>query len=94
MPVQGVGPHGNLNGRSGERRLPLEGIRIIDAFDANSLIVGRVVAAHVHQDALRAEERDDQDLIHLSPLLAYLHPGRFAAIGESRSFPFPEGMER
>lgn len=68
--------------------------RIIDEFGANSLIVGRVVAAHVHEDALRAEERDDQDLIHLSPLLAYLHPGRFAAIGESRSFPFPEGMER
>lgn len=68
--------------------------RIIDDFGENSLIVGRVVAAHVHESYLRVSERDDQDLIHESPLLAYLNPGRYAPIGESYSFPFPAGFMR
>ncbi|MDH3692274.1 MAG: flavin reductase [Gammaproteobacteria bacterium] len=68
--------------------------RIIDGFGENSLIVGHIIAAHVHEDCLRDEEQDDQDLIHASPLLAYLHPGRFASIDTSRSFPFPEGMKK
>jgi hypothetical protein len=39
-------------------------------------------------------ERDEQDIIHDSPLLAYLNPGRYASIDESRSFPFPAGFMR
>ena len=39
-----------------------------------------------------SSERDDQDLIHDSPLLAYLSPGRYASIGENNSFPFPAGL--
>ena len=38
--------------------------------------------------ALRASDADDSDVIHASPLLAYLAPGRFASIGASLSFPF------
>ncbi len=68
--------------------------RIVDGFAENSLVAGRVVAARVHEEALRAEDRDDQDLVRDAPLLAYLHPGRFAAVGETRSFPFPAGMKR
>lgn len=68
--------------------------RIADDFGENSLIVGRIVAAHVSEDYLRASERDDQDLIHDSPLLAYLSPGRYASVGESYSFPFPAGFMR
>ena len=68
--------------------------RIVDDLDVNSLIVGRIVAVHVHEDSLRANDRDDQDLIHAAPLLAYLHPGRFATIGTTRSFPFPAGMKK
>jgi len=68
--------------------------RIADDFGENSLIVGRIVAAHAREDYLRASERDDQDLIHDSPLLAYLNPGRYASIGESYSFPFPAGFMR
>jgi flavin reductase (DIM6/NTAB) family NADH-FMN oxidoreductase RutF len=68
--------------------------RIIDDFGINSLIVGRVVAARVAQDAERVEDHEDQDLIHESPLLAYLHPRRFAAIDQSLSFPFPAGMKK
>jgi flavin reductase (DIM6/NTAB) family NADH-FMN oxidoreductase RutF len=68
--------------------------RISDDFGENSLIVGRIVAAHVREDYLRASERDEQDLIHGSPLLAYLSPGRYASVGESYSFPFPAGFMR
>jgi flavin reductase (DIM6/NTAB) family NADH-FMN oxidoreductase RutF len=68
--------------------------RVVDDFGENSLIVGRVVAAHVREDYLRASERDDHDLIHGSPLLAYLSPGRFAQVGDSFSFPFPVGFMR
>jgi len=68
--------------------------RIVDDFGENSLVTGRIVAAHVHRDYLRVFERDDQDLIHDSPLLAYLSPGRYASIGENYSFPFPAGFMR
>jgi flavin reductase (DIM6/NTAB) family NADH-FMN oxidoreductase RutF len=68
--------------------------RIADDFGENSLIVGRILAAHVREDYLRASERDDQDLIHGSPLVAYLSPGRYAPVGESYSFPFPAGFMR
>jgi flavin reductase (DIM6/NTAB) family NADH-FMN oxidoreductase RutF len=68
--------------------------RISDDFGENSLIVGRIVAAHVREDYLRASERDEQDLIHSSPLLAYLSPGRYASVDESFSFPFPAGFMR
>lgn len=68
--------------------------RVVDGFGVNSLVVGRVVAARVAEDALRFGDGDDQALIRQSPILAYLAPGRFAAIDDSYSFPFPEGMER
>ena len=63
--------------------------RIIDGFGENSLIVGAVVAASVDEGALRASDADDGDVIHASPLLAYLAPGRFAARRGELSFPFP-----
>ena len=68
--------------------------RIIDGFGVNSLIVGRIEAAHVHEDALRQSGYDDNEMIHRSPLLAYLQPGRFAAIGASNAFPFPAQFKR
>lgn len=68
--------------------------RIIDAFGVNSLIIGRIVAARVAEDSERIHEGGDQDLIHNAPLLAYIHPGRFAAIDQSLSFPFPAGMKK
>jgi len=33
-------------------------------------------------------------VVHDVPLLAYLHPGRFATIENSLSFPFPAGMKK
>ena len=68
--------------------------RIVDDFGINSLIVGRIVAARVARDAERMDELEDQALVHDSPLLAYLHPGRFTTIEQTFSFPFPAGMKK
>lgn len=68
--------------------------RIIDDFGANSLIVGRVVAARVSEDALRESDGDDAGMIRQNPMLVYLHPGRFASVGDTLSFPFPAGMRK
>jgi len=68
--------------------------RIIDDFGVNSLIIGRIVAARVAEDSQRMHEGGDQALIFNSPLLAYIHPGRFTRIEETLTFPFPAGMKK
>ena len=68
--------------------------RVVDDLGDNSLVIGRIVAASVDEASLRSPDRDDQDLIRGAPLLAYLYPGRFAEITESRAFPFSAGMRR
>ena len=68
--------------------------RMVDGFGENSLIVGEVVAARAAEDALRVSDVDDADLLRSAPLLAYLHPGRFARIEDTLSFPFPAGMRK
>ncbi|MFZ1643731.1 MAG: flavin reductase [Candidatus Contendobacter sp.] len=68
--------------------------RALDDLDGNSLLVGKVVAVHVHTDALRCEEREDNELVRDDPLLAYLFPGRFAIIERSQGFPLPAGFQR
>ncbi len=67
---------------------------IIDGFDENSLIIGTIVAAAIHEQAMRKDEFDDNELIYQFPVLAYLNPGRFAEIRQSVSFPFPVGFSR
>ncbi|HSK14832.1 MAG TPA: flavin reductase [Gaiellaceae bacterium] len=66
--------------------------RMVDGFGDASLVVGRVVAAHADPAVVREPERDDGELLHESPHLAYLSPGRFASIAESYSFPFPADL--
>ena len=68
--------------------------RIVDDFGENSLIVGQIIAASAHHDALRFSDQDDSDMIYHSPLLAYLSPGRFAEIKESFAFPFPKEFKQ
>lgn len=68
--------------------------RLIDGFGENSLIAGKIVAAHVDEAAMRLYERDDQDLLRHSPVMAYLSPGRYACIDHSQAFPFHEGWQR
>jgi flavin reductase (DIM6/NTAB) family NADH-FMN oxidoreductase RutF len=67
---------------------------VVDGFGPNSLIIGNVVAAAAHADALRSVDQDEADQIFQSPLLAYLSPGRLAEIRQSTAFPFPEGFSR
>jgi flavin reductase (DIM6/NTAB) family NADH-FMN oxidoreductase RutF len=67
---------------------------ILDGFGPNSLIIGNVVAAAAHENALRAEERDEAEQIYESPLLAYVNPGRFAEVRQTTAFPFPKGFAR
>lgn len=69
--------------------------RMIGGFGGDAeLVTGRILAARAHRDAIRVTEIDDQELLDASPLLAYLNPGRFAAVSASHPFPFPVGFLR
>lgn len=68
--------------------------RVVEGFGVNALIAGKVVAAYVHPDALRTQDRDDAELLLKAPQLAYLYPGRFAVIDSTQAFPFPADMQR
>jgi flavin reductase (DIM6/NTAB) family NADH-FMN oxidoreductase RutF len=68
--------------------------KTIDGFGPNCLIAGEIIAAYAEPEFLRSNEIDDQELVHDSPLLAYLAPGRFAAIERSNAFPFPAHMKK
>ena len=68
--------------------------RRVDELGENSLLIGRVVAVHVDADALRVSEKDGEDVIHDTPLLAYLPPDRYATIDATNAFPFPAGFEK
>jgi hypothetical protein len=67
---------------------------VLDGFGPNSLILGDVVAASAHEDALRAQDRDEAEQVFEFPLLAYLSPGRIAEVRRSTAFPFPKGFSR
>jgi flavin reductase (DIM6/NTAB) family NADH-FMN oxidoreductase RutF len=68
--------------------------RIVDGFDENELITGRIVAARCADDALRVSDEDGQQLVARAPLLAYLAPDRYARVAASTTFPFPHGFSR
>jgi flavin reductase (DIM6/NTAB) family NADH-FMN oxidoreductase RutF len=68
--------------------------RVLDGFGPNSLLIGDVVSAAVHEGALRGDERDEGDQIFQFPLLAYLSPGRVAEIRQTTALPLPEGFSR
>lgn len=68
--------------------------RIVDGFGDASIIVGEVVSASVDERMLRQSGVGDEALIARSPLLTYLHPGRYTQVTESRPFPFPRGFSR
>jgi flavin reductase (DIM6/NTAB) family NADH-FMN oxidoreductase RutF len=68
--------------------------KTVGGFGENCLITGEIVAAKAESSFIRASEHDSQDLIHDSPLFAYLAPGRFTAIDRSNAFPFPAEMKK
>ncbi len=68
--------------------------KTVDGFGPNCLITGEIIAAYAEPEFLRSNELDDQEIVHDSPLLAYLAPGRFATIDRSNAFPFPAHMKK
>ena len=68
--------------------------QIVDDLGVNSLIIGKIVAARIHEEALRTSDGDDQQLLANAPLLAYLYPDRFSEISEANVMPFPTGYQR
>jgi hypothetical protein len=66
----------------------------VDELEGNSLIIGRVVAAHIHDRALRQFDREDEDVLAAAPIMAYLQPNRFTAIERAQAFPFHAGWKR
>lgn len=68
--------------------------KTVDGFGRACLVTGEIVAAYGEPAFLRSGDVDDQELIHESPLLAYLAPGRFASIDRSNAFPFPADMHK
>ncbi|NNL79858.1 MAG: flavin reductase [Flavobacteriaceae bacterium] len=74
--------------------LECELFKIVDGFDENVLITGKVKAAMVDKDYLRTSDRSDQDQIYKNPLLAYISYGRYANIKETFDFPFPKDFKR
>lgn len=63
-------------------------------FGEEALVVGRIVAASAREEALRSPDRDDAELLRRIAPLAYVSPGRFTSVSESRSFPFPARFRR
>jgi len=68
--------------------------RIVEGFGENGLVVGRVLAARADPAALIDAERDPNDTLAAAAPIAYLHPGRFVAIRDALSFPYPEHMRK
>ncbi len=68
--------------------------RIIDDFGENSLVTGKIIAAHLQESAMRLSDRADEELLSESPLLVYLAPGRYAEVREGPAFPYPIGFSR
>ncbi len=90
-------PASKIDGRlieHGYLHLECEVDRIVDDLGPNGLIIGRILAAAAEEDVLRQPDRDDEDVLLDAPLLAYLHPGRFAKIAQTYTFPFHAGWSR
>lgn len=73
--------------------LECESYKIIDGFGDNSIITGKVIAAHIDKNYLKTFEIDEQQQLKEHPLLAYITPGRFAKISKTYNFPFPKGFK-
>jgi flavin reductase (DIM6/NTAB) family NADH-FMN oxidoreductase RutF len=63
-------------------------------FGDEALVVGHIVAASAREEAVRTPDRDDTELLRRLAPLAYVSPGRFAALSDTHSFPFPASFSR
>lgn len=67
--------------------------KIIDGFNENSIITGKIIAAYCHKDYLKVSEKDEQQQLRENPVLVYIAHGRFASISETYNFPFPKNFK-
>ena len=74
--------------------LECELYKIIDGFDENCLITGKIIRAVANKNYVRISELDEQEQIKNHPLLAYIAYGRFAKIEQTYNFPFPKDFKR
>jgi flavin reductase (DIM6/NTAB) family NADH-FMN oxidoreductase RutF len=74
--------------------LECELYKIIDGFNENSIITGKIISAFVDKNYQRVSEKDEQQQLMENPLLAYIADGRFARITETFNFPFPKNFKR
>jgi len=74
--------------------LECELFKIIDGFDENSIITGKIKKAFAKNNYLRISERDEQQQLKDNPLLVYVAYGRFARIEQTYNFPFPRDFKR
>ncbi len=74
--------------------LECELFKIIDGFNENVIITGKIIAAYIDKNYLKDSERDEQQQLKENPLLAYISYGRFAEISETFNFPFPKDFKR
>ena len=74
--------------------LECELFKIIDGFDENSIITGKIKKAFANNNYLRISERDEQQQLKDNPLLVYVAYGRFARIEQTYNFPFPRDFKR
>lgn len=68
--------------------------QVVSGFGRNGLITGKIIAAHASEDALLHSDMGINAQLADAPLFAYVHPGRFAVIDSTFSFPFPAGMKK
>ena len=68
--------------------------KIIDGFDQNSFITGKITHAVANTNYIRVSDLDEQEQIKNNPLLAYIAYGRFAKIEHTYNFPFPKDFKR
>jgi flavin reductase (DIM6/NTAB) family NADH-FMN oxidoreductase RutF len=66
--------------------LECELFKIIDGFNENVIITGKIIAAYIDKNYLKDSERDEQQQLKENPLLAYISYGRFAEISETFHF--------
>ncbi len=75
-------------------RLECTLFKVIDGFDENSIITGKIKAASVSEEYLRISDMDEREQIYKNPLLAYVADGRFATVSNTFNFPFPKDFMR
>jgi flavin reductase (DIM6/NTAB) family NADH-FMN oxidoreductase RutF len=74
--------------------LECELFKIMDGFNENSIVTGKIMAAHIDRKYVKVSEKDEQEQLKENPLLAYVAQGRFAKIAETYNFPFPKNFKR